>query len=227
MRTKGSILIFTLWVLIILAILSIILSHRASSDVKLAKYESDKIKATYLAKAGVAKMLAELAKDAKDETRKYDSLNEDWNISKDDPERPKLEFAGVTVYYGASDESGRLNLNTLQMSQFVRLCENNEILAGDIVNYKTTNNKDFEFIEELFLVSEDMTREIYSKIKDLVTICRVAEDKVNINTAKREVLEIVLLDKPDGSSLVDAIVLVSISIILIALGGVFFKRMQA
>ena len=83
MNKRGSILIFTLWVLIILVVLSLILSRRASTDIKLAKYESDNIKATYLGRAGVMKMLAELMKD----TNSYDSLNEDWNRDKNDPKR--------------------------------------------------------------------------------------------------------------------------------------------
>lgn len=199
MRTKGSILIFTLWVLIILAVLSVVLSHRASTDVRLAKYESDSIKATYLARAGVMKMLAELASDKNG----YDSLNEDWNRTKDNPK--ELKLAGGTVYYGASDESGRLNLNTLQRTQLSRLCEGNETLVDEILNYKTENNKDFEFMEELFLASEDMTRELYSQLKDLVTVYREAEPKVNVNTASREVLEVVLESKLDSVSLVEAI----------------------
>lgn len=192
-KEKGSILIFTLWVLIILAILSIILSHRASSDVKLAKYESDKIKATYLAKAGVVKMLAELAKDKAENS--YDSLNEDWNRDKDNPK--ELKLAGATIYYGASDESGRLNLNSsitdkIYKDRLVGLdIRIDEYLAGEILNYKKgKGEKGFEFIEELFLVGDgsNMTAEIFSAIKDFVTVYRGTESKVNINTASEKIL---------------------------------------
>ena len=188
-REKGSVLIFTLWVLIILAILTITLSYRASSDVRLAKYESSKIRATYLARAGAMKMLAELAKDQNG----YDSLNEDWNITKDNPKEFKL--GKETVFYGASDEMSRLNLNStgLAKEHLINLGIDDEIVSENIVSYKNEkkDNNRFEFIEELFLVN-GMTREIYLKIKDFVTIYREDDFKLNINTASEEVLRAVL-----------------------------------
>ena len=184
MKTKkGSILIFTLWVLIILSILSIALSRRATSDIQLARYEKGDIKATYLAKAGVFKMLAELAKDASN----YDSLNEDWNSS--DEDQKKLTLRGDTVLYGASDEMARLNLNGkgLKTEHLIALGLDNT-LADAILQYRNKkDNKQFEFIEELFLV-EGMTREFFSSIKDLVTIYRGDASRININTAGPEVL---------------------------------------
>lgn len=186
---KGSILIFTLWVLIILAILSIILSYRASSDVKLAKYESDSLKATYLAKAGVLKMLAELVKD----DNPYGTLNEDWNRGIDNPKN--LTLMNDTVLYGASDENRRLNLNspTLDRGQLVSLGID-DLTAQDILDYKGTKGaKGFEFIEELFLV-DGVTRDIFLQFQDYVTIYRGDDSKVNINTAGQGVLEAVVGD---------------------------------
>ena len=117
MKNKGSILIFTLWVLIILAILSIVLSRRASSDISLSRRESRSIKATYFAKAGIFKMLAELTKD----TDTYNSLNGDWNRNEENPK--ELMLGNDTVLYGASDEGARLNLNAidLKIEQLVAL----------------------------------------------------------------------------------------------------------
>jgi len=187
---KGSILIFTLWVLIILAIFSVMLSRRASTDIRLAKYESNNIKATYLARAGVMKMLAELTKD---ENLSYDSLNEDWNRGKDNPK--ELILMKDTVFFGASDESSRLNLNSpnLQIEQLVRLGMDEDI-SQKVLEYKDKKGEEgFEYMEELFLV-EGMTRHFYLTIKDSVTIYRGTEVQVNINTAKGEVLEAIIGD---------------------------------
>ena len=179
-RETGSILIFTLWVLIILAILSIIISRRASTDVRLAKYEADSIKGAYFAKAGVMKMLVELTKDKNG----HDSLDEDWNRGKDNPK--ELTLKNDTVLYGASDEAARLNLNNCTLDNLKNLgLENN--IANNILKYKIDHNKDFEFMEELFLV-EGMTREIYDTVKDLVTIYRGNHAEININTAGSDVL---------------------------------------
>lgn len=182
-KEKGSILIFTLWILIILSIFSVIISKRASTDIRLAKYESENIKALYLAKAGVMKMIAELAKD----TNAYDSLNEDWHKPKE------FQFGGGIVSYSASDEEAMLNLNSqaLQKEYLVRLGMD-ETISQRIMDYKTSKgDKGFEFMEELFLI-EGMAPEIYSKIKVYVTIYRGNDVKVNINTVSEEMLDIVL-----------------------------------
>jgi type II secretory pathway component PulK len=198
MNRQGSILIFTLWVLLILAILSVVLSHRASTDVKLAKYEADNIKATYLARAGVMKMLVELAKD----TNSYDSLNEDWNRTEHNPK--KLILRDNAVLYGASDESARLNLNssTLKKEYLVNLGID-DACAQKIVDYKIgKGNKGFEFMEELFLV-EGMTHEKYSAIEDSLTIYRGQDSQININTASSSVLEAIIEDSALAQEVLD------------------------
>ena len=187
MNKRGSILIFTLWVLIILVVLSLILSRRASTDIKLAKYESDNIKATYLGRAGVMKMLAELIKD----TNSYDSLNEDWNRDKNDPK--KLVLREDTVLYGAFDEERRLNLNGagLKESHLVALGVD-EMLSREILDYRNSKGKKrFEFTEELFLV-RGMTKEIFGRLEESVTIYRGDDSKVNINTAGEEILGVII-----------------------------------
>ncbi len=195
MREKGSILIFTLWVLIILAILSVIISRRASTDVRLAKYEADSIKGTYFAKAGVMKMLVELTKDKNG----YDSLDEDWNRDKDDPK--ELTLKNDIVFYGASDEAARLNLNNCTLDNLKDLGFEDDI-ANNILKYKTEHNKGFEFMEELFLV-EGMTREVYDIVRDLVTIYRGNDAKININTASKDVLMAVVGDPGLVQAIVD------------------------
>ncbi len=191
MKDKGSILIFTLWVLIILAILSIVLSRRASSDISLSRRESRSIKATYFAKAGIFKMLAELTKDA----NTYNALNGDWNRNEENPK--ELMLGGDTVLYGASDEGARLNLNAidLKIEQLVALGID-ENIAEAVVKYKDQkkDNNGFEFIEELFLV-EGMTRETFSAIKESASVYRNKNSKININTAKEEVLAAVIGDE--------------------------------
>jgi type II secretory pathway component PulK len=186
-KEKGSILIVTLWILIILSIWAVIVSSRASTDIALAKHESENIKALYLAKAGIMKMIAELNKD----TNAYDSLNEDWCRTNDNPK--EFKFGGGAVFYGASDEESRLNLNspTLQKEYLIRLGMD-ETISQRVLDYKVKKgDKGFEFMEELFLI-DDMTSEIYSKIKDYVTIYRGNDAKVNINTSSEEMLDIIL-----------------------------------
>jgi type II secretory pathway component PulK len=188
---KGSILIFTLWVLTILAILSVILFSSASTDVRLAKHESNNIKAAYLAKAGIMKMFAEL------------KIATDTNATlKEEPR--ELTIRGDIVRYGAYDEMARLNLNSvaLEKDYLVRLGVE-EGVAANIADYKIKKGaKGFEFIEELLLV-EAMSNQVYLQIKDFVTVYRGIDPKVNINTVGEEVLKAIVGD--DGYSVVEEI----------------------
>ncbi len=181
-KQKGSILILVLWVLIILSLLSIAISYRASGDIKLAKYESESIKASYLAKARVAKMIAKLNRD----NNNYGSLNEDWNKEKD------FSFGGGRVTYKATDEEARFNLNSQNLSKehLARLGLDDDI-SQRILDYKIKKGeKGFEFIEELFLI-DGMTRDVYSALEPYVTIYRGNGLQVNINTAGEKVLRAV------------------------------------
>jgi type II secretory pathway component PulK len=182
---KASILILVLWVLIILSLLSIAVSSHSSADIKLAKYEAGTIKALYLAKAGVARMIAELNKDNND----FDSLNEDWN------KEQEFSFGEGKVICKAYDEEARFNLNASNLGKYkeilMRLGLDSD-MSQKLLDYRVTKGeKGFEFMEELFLI-DGMTKDIYSMIEPYVTIYRGNEQKVNINTASESILKIVL-----------------------------------
>nr|MBU1327776.1 general secretion pathway protein GspK [Candidatus Omnitrophota bacterium] len=182
---KASILIFVMWALIILSLLSITVSYNSAADIKLAKYESLGIKSLYLAKAGIAKMIIELNKDKNN----YDSLNEDWNKERE------FILGGSKVIYRACDEGARLNLNSSNLNKeyLIRLGLDDDVCQG-LLGYRIKKGeKGFEFMEELFLI-DGMTRDIYLSIKDYMTIYRGLGSRVNINTADENILKIVLGD---------------------------------
>ena len=177
---KASVLILVLWVLIILSLLSMAVSSRSSSDIKLAKYEADGIKSLYLARAGVAKAIAELKKD----NSIFTSLNQDWN------KESEFSFGGGTVKYRVSDEEGLLNLNGQGLKkEHLEGLGMDGILSERVMNYRIRKaEKGFEFIEELFL-AEGMTRDAYLEIAPHVSIYRENDSSlVNINTASESVL---------------------------------------
>lgn len=182
---KGSILIFALWVLTILVVFTIVTSYRASTDIKLAKYESESIRSFYLAKAGVIKMIAALNRD----TSLYDSLNEEWTGKKE------FKLGEGLAYYFAMDESGRLNLNGTRLSteNLVRLGLGDNLAQSIIEHRDKKPDKKFEFMEELYLVS-GMKRDSYEAIMDFITIYRGVDSNVNINTAGKETLFAILGD---------------------------------
>lgn len=184
---KAGILIFVLWVLIILSLFTLAVSYNSAADIKLAKYESDSIKSLYLAKAGIAKMMAELNKDKNN----YTSLNEDWHREKE------FKFGGGKVVYSASDETARLNLNSpnLNKGYLIRL-DLDDGISQRLLDYKIRKEeKGFEFIEELFLI-DGITYDSYSKIKPYITIYRGTDPRININTANENVLKVALGNDP-------------------------------
>ena len=178
-----NILIFVLLALVVLSLFSIAVSYNSAADIKLARYESDSIKSLYLAKAGIAKMAAELNRDKNN----YTSLNEGWNREKE------FRFWGGKVVYSASDESSRINLNSpgLSREHLIRLGLDEDI-SRSLLDYKIgKGDKGFEFMEELFLI-DGVTADIYLRIKDHGTIYRGADSRININTAGENVLRLVL-----------------------------------
>lgn len=190
---KAGILIFVMWVLIILSLLSLAVSYNSTADIKLARYESENIRSLYLAKAGITRMIIELVRDKNN----YDSLNEDWNKEKE------FKLGGGKVTYRAYDEEAMFNLNSSNLNKeyLIRLGLDDNA-SQRLLDYKLgKKEKRFEVMEELFLI-DGMTQRIYSNIKDYVTIYRGTDARLNINTAGENVLRIVI----DGDLAVSKII---------------------
>jgi len=121
----GSILIMSLWILAILSILAMGLGFRSSIEARLSKYNIDRLKALYLARAGVIKCQDLLSSD----NNNYDSIYE-CGITL--PPKQKLEdifmnakladdysgyfnvsYSGVDLksYPGMVDEERKININ--------------------------------------------------------------------------------------------------------------------
>ncbi|OGX36774.1 MAG: hypothetical protein A3C36_06585, partial [Omnitrophica WOR_2 bacterium RIFCSPHIGHO2_02_FULL_52_10] len=129
------------------------------------------------------------------------------------------------VMYGLSDEERKINLNTASVQVMTRLLEhaaelshnNAEEAAYCIIDWRDSDSflqhpqygaedsdykfykyayeakdSDYEVIEELMLVSK-MNQVIFDKVKNFVTTH--GEGKVNINTASREVLMALGIDR--------------------------------
>ncbi len=75
MNKKGSILLIVLWIMAALVIFAVGLGHRASVNLQLVKYQRNRLRANYLARAAVNRALFELD----DDTNSYDSLDETWS----------------------------------------------------------------------------------------------------------------------------------------------------
>ncbi len=116
---KGAISIIALWILAILAILATGFAYRMSLELKLSGYQLERLKATYLARAGINRAIYELERDT---TLNCDALNEPWS---NNPEAFREVLVGDGTYtvsypwteskkkdrYGLIDEERRININ--------------------------------------------------------------------------------------------------------------------
>ena len=134
-QKRGTVLIISMWIMVILALFAFGLGHRAFIELRLTRYYRDKIKADYLAEAAIVRAQFELSKD----TNEYDSLNERWGNGFDSQKQEyifkdiKLKDGTYTVsyklseegaepltIYGISDEERRLNINKCADNKFIR-----------------------------------------------------------------------------------------------------------
>ena len=139
---KGAILIITLWILAILAILSIGIGGRMGLDLKLTGFSRDNDSAFYAAKAGVERA----AEVVKDEDHTVDSLNERWSCNLED-KNPLFKdtkiggactftvsyiFSDKRVFYGVQDEERRVNINNAPKDVISRLASYLDPSAGGV-----------------------------------------------------------------------------------------------
>lgn len=128
MNKKGSVLMITLWILAILVIFALGLGHRATINLRLVKYQRDRLKATYLAKAGINRAIVELETDK----NTYDSLNETWSTGSDSTGKSLFENVEIeeglgetftvkylydkdkNVYLCMADEERKININGIE-----------------------------------------------------------------------------------------------------------------
>jgi hypothetical protein len=206
---KGSILLISLWVLLILVVLAIGLGHRSSIALRLSAYQRDSLKASYLAKAGINQAIMRLREDAV-ASPFYNSFKSIGSTGDD------------KIYLRIMDEEGKININkavTIPLGQLIltRLfylagvtsavdlknlvvkwidsANNNDEDPGQIFKHSELKAKEeFLPILEFFYKNESSpslkAKEIYGKIKDLITV--YGEGKININTVSEETLGILI-----------------------------------
>ena len=119
---RGSIVIVTLWVLAILLLLAVGLAYRVGLELRMARYAQDRLKISYIAKAGFERAVALLLKEGAADP--VDSLQEEWSHQESlfkefqvgegffSVSYPFFEERGrETRRYGMEDEESRLPLN--------------------------------------------------------------------------------------------------------------------
>ena len=170
-HNSASILILAVWVLVFLSILAVALYKIIPAQIILTGRVKDSILSEYAAKSCLLLARTDRSKSA----LPYDTL---YGLRL----KQKKEFGQAKCVYYAVDEDSKININTVSADVLARLPGLDMDLATAITGSQL---RPFKLKEELLLI-EDITPEIYDKIKDFVTVN--SQGQVNINTAGPEVL---------------------------------------
>lgn len=223
-QERGSLLIVSLWILTILVLFAVGLGHAMAVEMKLTQFYVQHTQAAAVAQAAVTKVRELLLDDA---TPTYDHAQEPWADNPavfnggTFPAGAPPEAAGswtvsyTTVddngqsitHYGASDESGKLDLNELVKyaaaaeTILTELTDDQEMaraildyIDADTVQRSETSgqpepyqgkNAPLDAPEELWQVP-GMTEALYHQLTPYLTV--YSGGPVNIHTASREVL---------------------------------------
>ncbi|MBM3250046.1 MAG: hypothetical protein FJZ09_04280 [Candidatus Omnitrophica bacterium] len=127
MNKKGSVLIISLWIVAILAVFAIGLAHRGALNLRLARYQRDRLAAGLMARAGINKSVTLADKDGADpNTMGYDTVGEcGVNLRGKSPSDYFHQLLGDSgaffdigysgpqgaFTYGMLDEESKININ--------------------------------------------------------------------------------------------------------------------
>ncbi|MEW6407071.1 MAG: helix-hairpin-helix domain-containing protein [Patescibacteria group bacterium] len=203
-KNSGVIIIASFWILIILSALALSIAYRASVGLKLMQYYKNQIDAGIITKEAI---------------RKFIELSENGEYAYNNPgcfkdieinngifsivAQEKDEVSGETIY-GAEDEDGRININSpfITKEMLLKLPHITDDFAQDIIQYRSELKKGLsriKNIEELFLLPSFNIQSL-STILEFMTV--YGGGRVNINSAKKEVLTALGIDE----MLADAII---------------------
>ena len=205
-KKRGSVLILTMWVLFLLALLTLGLKTHVDARVRASGILKHQVHGRYLARAGASMATRILRAD----TNHWDGLGEPWT-----EEGVHREEVGVTRWL-IEDEESRLNLNRtgpVIMTRFFRdvggLSElEAESVVASIIDWRDEDdearpggaesgfyesrpagyparNGSFASIHELLLV-KGVDNGLFSRIRSNITVHGAGH--INVNTASREVL---------------------------------------
>lgn len=195
---QGSILVICLWTIMILAILGLGITGLVFQEVRFNKAYSRMIASLPIAQGALKKVFYLREKDSTPGYDTWDELNKEETVSlcgnnayryffidKKDSDPDKI-----------IDESALINLNLASIDVLSRLPGMDKDLAETLV---TCGLRPFSSINEVLLV-EGMSKDNFLQFKDLVTV--YGAGKININTASKEVLLALGLDKDTADAVI-------------------------
>jgi general secretion pathway protein K len=219
---RGSILIIILWSLFFLSALALAISAYIRPRLDLGGRLLRKTRAHYSAASGVKRAMLEIEKDG---TELYDCMSDTWG------DVSEGSIGGSTFSVELVDEERKININKAPydvLKDFFEIVgetssQDAEDLADSLIDWRDEDddardngaedgyysmrrpgydckNADFELPEELLAV-KGMTRELFGKVKDRITV--YGEGGVNINTTDGLVLRSLGMSEELAAKVID------------------------
>jgi len=163
-KTKGSILIVTLFIIFLLSTIALSLSYSMRLKMNLLKRRIERFKSYHIAKGVLFLVFRELEKDK--DGNDFDYLKESWFSKFSDNGRPRrLDFYGIegekegSYKVFISDEESKININTASFDIFNKLLSNfkginSRKIAEEIISYRKNKKElnQFYSIYELLMI---------------------------------------------------------------------------
>ena len=129
--TRGSVLLYVVWVVLLLSLFAAGVGSRALFALNLSRRLSEQLRAAYIARGAVRYAALVLARDG---TPSFDGLNDSWSSGSLFREHPvdggsfsvtgePHTDGGAAAQFGLNDEERRINLNTAPTDVLVRFLE--------------------------------------------------------------------------------------------------------
>ncbi len=161
---KGVILIASLWMVAILAVFAVSIGRQSAISLKLTSYDIDKLKAYFIARAGITRVLAEKKLEYKNNLSiGVDALSQPWANNKKLFDNHRFGDGSYTVgyeyplpggddsvpvtLYGLMDEESKININTVtdeiisNLLVYFDIDEDDAMdIAGAIIDWRDVDN---------------------------------------------------------------------------------------
>lgn len=200
---RGSILLITLWLIVVLSTLAIAVARQVSLELRVVNYRIAHAQARALAQGGVRLASALLERDLGQ--NKFDALSDEWATipARQAPGYPAADATAPTLTVEVVDEDRYLSLNSLEEQELREQLHLPGEVAKAIVNDRDirdatedrlhdtppyhARNQPFTCEEELADIP-DVTPEVLKTVRLAASPFLVAATKVNLNTASDDAL---------------------------------------
>ncbi len=132
---KAVVLIGVMWAMIVLSVIVTIIARTSMLDSRISMSCTDRIRCKWAARAGMETAIAVLDEDETDS----DSLYDIWSDNVEDLSDIELDMCSFSVEI--TDESSKLNINTITGKQLMYLPDMTEQIADAILDWRDRNDE--------------------------------------------------------------------------------------